>query len=978
MKIRTLSLFAGLLAFAGVQAAAPAAPKLTVQAYVNGALNVGIWLYESAYPTMTGAIGTSGLSYDVQMKGPGETDFTTLTSGWGLGTFNKNSYVFHCIYLPTNYIGAASLRIRAKNTAGETSDWVETDPLTATVNVRGQAIYGAGCNASAFDGRIDTFIDGTGNSGNDMWTGYLFPEEVRIKGIRYLARLDSHNSTIGSRYRNSFFQIASDASFSDATNVHQVPSDYDLVGDIRMTEVMFDEPVTCRAIRHWKLTGGYEQSDEVEFIPADPPFRPTLAIQPSDVTNFHPVVTWTVPPEAACTSCRLERSFFRTGPFTPLTGDLDPATDTLSFTDTGTYVGVPVYYRVTGVCGHPLFENATLASYVTPYTRMRRLDREWGKETTLLSGIRVLPGTNGVMRTDLFDHTRCFDGNTSTFVDEHQDRAYYPPIGLNFDVPVWVGGFGYICRNDNICYARVKNTRLYAANDYPALLDRVPVSDNVARYSQDTTFYYQACTTVPENGATCYFLFYDGEFYGNVAELMFFGWTEADVLAAPIATAPKSVTFARTADGLGLNVSWTAGANATGYLVERRVRGTEAWTEVATTAGDVLTCVDADLAQNYYEYRVTTQAELGTAASDPVVYPFYIPADGTGLSGVVGWPYSSVSAAPAQLTHEAPRGPEAINLDLAADAEVAPGVAGSAHLAWEGRIVLPFQGTYTFTLETDAGGAVFIDDASIANSWTGGTKTPSGGATLAAGEHAIRVDYRVNENGQPKRCVLRWSGAVADEIVPVSQLFPSAATPTFKVDDYTVQTYTQNRASHVVKRADGKYVVTATNQELGSLASLNLTALVRPWTGGFDCFMRVETGNAYGKAGVLVQNADGVFLQASVMTAGANASYGFRAYDSSTGKAPMLAGWKQYTSSSDWPSWVRLTRRANVFTMYWKKAAGDEWQEIGVWTDTDRLFARDVHVGMSVGGNGDGNPAQLIFSNVVLKPVSEGTVLTFR
>ena len=975
-----LSLFAGMLALAGgVHAAAPAAPKLTVQAYVNGTLNVGVWLYNSDFPTMTGVISTSDLTYDVQMKGPGDTDYALVTKGWGLGTFDKNNYKFHCIYLPTNYIGAATLRVRAKyKSTGETSDWVETEPLTATVNVRGQAIYGTGCNANAFDGRIDTFIDGTGNGGNDMWTGYLFPEPVRIKGIRYLARLDSHNSLIGSRYRNSYFQIASDASFSDAQNVHQVPASYDFTDKIRMTEVMFDEPVTCRAVRHWKLTGGYEQSDEIEFIPADPPFRPTLSIEPSDVTNFHPVVSWTIPAEAGCTSCRLERAFFRTGPFTPLTGDLNPATDTLSFTDTGTYVGVPVFYRVTGVSGHPSFEGETITSYTTTYTRMRRLDREWGRETALLPGLRVLPGTNGVMQTGNWDHSRCFDGNTSTFVDEHQDPAFRPPIGLNFEVPVWVGGFGYICRNDNACYSRIKNARLYAANDYPELADRVPVSGYPTRYSQDTTFYYQACTTIPEAGATCYFLFTEGEFYGNVAEVMFFGWTEADILAAPIATAPKNVMFARTADGLGLDVSWTPGANAKSYLVERRVRGTEDWTTVATTSANVLSCVDAGLAQNYYEYRVTTQGDLGTAASDAFVYPFYVPANGTGLSGVVGWPYSSHSAAPTQLANEAPRGPEAVNLDLAADAEVAPGVAGSAHLAWEGRIVLPFDGAYTFTLETDAGGAVFIDHAPVANIWTGGSKTSSGSTTLSAGEHNIRVDYRVNENGAPKRCVLRWGGAVADEIVPASQLIPSATPATFKVDGFTVQTYAQDKASHVEKRADGKLVVTGTNQELGNLANLNMTALVRPWSGGFDCSMRVANGNAYGKGTILVQNAEGAYLQAGVFLMNADSSYGLRAYDPATGTCPMLAGWTKYSGQSEYPSWVRLTRRGRVFTMYWKKNPADLWQEVKTWEDPAHLFTRDVHVGMSVCGNVGSNPAQLVLSDFAIKPISEGVVVIFR
>ena len=142
-------------------AAPPADPQLITQAYVNGALNVGIWWYEGKYPDYTGPLKSAGLSYDVQMKGPGETEWSDVSGGWD--TFDKNNDVFRCWYCRTNFVGSAMLRVRARNAAGETSGWVETDPLTATVNVKGTAIYGASCNGNAFDGRIGTWIDGTGD-----------------------------------------------------------------------------------------------------------------------------------------------------------------------------------------------------------------------------------------------------------------------------------------------------------------------------------------------------------------------------------------------------------------------------------------------------------------------------------------------------------------------------------------------------------------------------------------------------------------------------------------------------------------------------------------------------------------------------------------------------------------------------------------------------------------------------------------------
>ncbi|MDD6030455.1 MAG: PA14 domain-containing protein [Kiritimatiellae bacterium] len=951
-------------------AAPPADPQLITQAYVNGALNVGIWWYEGKYPDYTGPLKSAGLSYDVQMKGPGETEWSDVSGGWD--TFDKNNDVFRCWYCRTNFVGSATLRVRARNAAGETSGWVETDPLTATVNVKGTAIYGASCNGNAFDGRIGTWIDGTGNGGNDMWSGYLFDAPTRIKGIRYLARLD-HRKLAG-RYQNSLFQIASDASFSDATTVHAVAANY--MDITRMTEVYFDEPVTCRAIRHWKEFDSYEQSAEVEYIPADPPFRPVLDVSPSDVTNFYPVITWTLPADAGCTSCRLERSFHSDGPFTPLTDDLDPATDTLACMDEGAYVGVTAYYRVTGVCSHPTFEGRTMTSAVTPYTRARRLDRAWGAETVLLDGATVLPGTNGVMKTGLHDHNLCFDGNTATFVDEHQDAAFYPPIGLKFAQRAWVCGFGYICRNDNTCYYRVRNARLYAADDYPGLTDRVPVSVNAVQASQDTRFYYQACTEVPAGGAFCYFLYGGSDFFGNVAELMLFGWTEADTANAPVVVAPKQLAF--THRGAELDVAWTGAANASRYTLERRARGTETWTVVAVdTAATSFT--ETGLETGYYEYRVTAAGDLGTAVSDVFVYPFYQPADGTGLPGVVMWPFDSTETDPRQLAHETVLAPGTVDLHLAAADELAPGVTGPARLAWEGEVVAPFTGSYTFSLETDAGGAVFIDHVSVANSWTGGTKAPAGSINLTAGSHAIRVDYRVNEDNQARKCVLRWGGVVADEVIPASQLKPAGTAPSAQIDGFTSHVFGSSRCSHVERRGEGRYLVTGGDLDLGTKDALNLSTLLKPWSGSFDCEMYVSPGNAYGKCAIVVMSDAGDYLCPAINTAGARDSYGLVGYDAATGWQKSIHPWTLYSEDNQPQCWLRLTRLGQTFTMYWRKAESDAWTEVATWTDADRMFGRDVHLGMGVWCHGAGNnPVQFQVSRFAVKAMPGGTVLLFR
>ena len=140
-----------------------------------------------------------------------------------------------------------------------------------------------------------------------------------------------------------------------------------------------------------------------------------------------------------------------------------------------------------------------------------------------------MPFTNGLAHVDL---GKAFDGNAATFPDLYQETAWGKgPVGLDFGANVWVGGFGYICRNDNNCYDRITRTTLYCASgDDVELRDKVACSDRITRASQDTTFYYQPTTACPEAGARCWFLFESSpDFYCNVAELAFFGWTQADL-----------------------------------------------------------------------------------------------------------------------------------------------------------------------------------------------------------------------------------------------------------------------------------------------------------------------------------------------------------------------------------------------------------------------------------------------------------------
>ena len=145
-------------------------------------------------------------------------------------------------------------------------------------------------------------------------------------------------------------------------------------------------------------------------------------------------------------------------------------------------------------------------------------------------------------------------------------------------------------------------------------------------YSKDTTFYSEPVTSIPGEGARFWFLYansssraYNSPFYGNVAELMFFGWTAADKAAAPVVSSPTSITFARGA--AGPTVSWTAGNHVEAYTLKRRPRGETEWTDVTTVPAATLSYYDENLVTGFYEYCVVADGgEMGSATSDVFSY----------------------------------------------------------------------------------------------------------------------------------------------------------------------------------------------------------------------------------------------------------------------------------------------------------------------------------------------------------------------
>ncbi len=97
------------------------------------------------------------------------------------------------------------------------------------------------------------------------------------------------------------------------------------------------------------------------------------------------------------------------------------------------------------------------------------------------------------------------------------------------------------------------------------------------------------------------------------------------------------------------------------------------------------------------------------------------------------------------------------------------------YIRWTGKIRIPKDGNYTFTLESDDGSRLFIDGKQIIDhNGLHAMEEKSGDAELKAGDHALKVEFF--ENDVDAGCKFSWQPpGAAKEIVPATALFHESA-----------------------------------------------------------------------------------------------------------------------------------------------------------------------------------------------------------
>lgn len=875
----------------------------------------------------------TAMVYEVQRKTAQDSDFTTVQSNWYLTSGTSVTWRD-----PQTLFSDTQYRIRARNAAGN-SDWF-TFTATARNAATGTLMGVSGSymnNGMTFDknmdANIDTFFDGPESSGgNNLWSGIDLGAPRRLVGVRFVPRSVPLN-TWASRMTGGQFQVANDADFTAPVTVYTISSD---PAYTNMTAAPVTLSSDYRYVRYLSPDGGWGNASEVEFdLAPSAPKAPTglSVVRSGDLTNDWPVLSWAFAAKNLISSSVVYRATAPGGPYANCTPAGLAGT---TWTDTNLLVGVIYYCKVATLYmdGTTALESAK-SGYVT-YRRSERLERDWSNLTALKPGMTAFYDATEIW----YSADRLFDGDFSTFGDAGPSNS---KVGVDLGVRCGISWIRFSPRYTWI--NRVNGAVVQGANSsaYSPATTLATLSGSV--YGALTTLYVTDTNTYRYVFATRL----DGnEFYSNLCELELYGW-RTDSLTN-VMTAPLSVSFAPQTSAL--TVSWTPGTNLSSYRVERMpADGSGSWAAVGTTTDLTLSDPSPVLGVRYL-YRVASLRTLESgeevAYSDSYPVVAFVPGAGTGLKGYYHSGYSKAYAPGEKL--EKTQVDPTVDFTWSSGATLISGVASSTTnvlITWYGKVIVPYDGTYTFYTTTDDGAALRIDGQFVIDRWIGQTATTySAALALTAGEHSIRFDYYQDVGDASAK--LEWDGLGYRAVIPSSQLVP-VDLPSDSFDGWQGRSFNAPKLGyHLYDAGTGSLTLYSCGMDISGdseghhfvwqtikgpfLLEAKLNQNVDPLSTNAKALLMVRNGIESGRA----------FLAPARMATG-QLGYKARLADGATVTDLLL--WQGAPSN---PCWMRLKRSGNTFTTFVRDGDGDAWLPFHTFVDTNNVFGATMYAGFSV------------------------------
>ena len=835
--------------------------------------------------------------------------------------------------------------IRAINPVGE-SDWIALSAPDLSA-LSGDYIGTAGSynnmgdvGAKVFDGNVCTHFDSTDADSNSAWVGLDFGEVREVGSIRYMPRSEFPERMTGGK-----FQIAQDAGFSDPVTIAEVSGIPSVSG---VNEIVLPQPVFTRFIRYLAPSGSYGNVAEIEFdaingiltVPSD------FAVENGDSGV---VLSWTARGGSSMVKRVLVyRSSSQFGPWESVVpGGL--GLDVTSYVDTGCEPGMEWWYAL-AYADETAETVGNRCEALSVSLAGVLLERDSASDNGLREGCSFISRGVPYNNEESAGPKAAFDGSVATSCDLSTDDTWKTgndvAFGVDFgaDTPVIFRSAVACSRNDNYGnWGRLNGVVVCGSNDDNWYENYEVLSEPFA-----VTGSSQWITVNSQNGsfAAYRYLFVrkldpNAEFWGNVAELLFYGIRETDTdLVAP----PAEVEL--VAGSEGTLVSWSAGLNAQSYRVERKDGEESEWRMIADGI-DGLSYMDDTVVYDgtYYSYRVSSVSGETAYASHVTTKCLWVPASGTGLWGryfgnyfpnAAGEVFAGSGFAPTVQFDWGHGGPW--------------GLTDNFMASWTGKLVVPFDGDYTFGILHDDGAAIFIDGSNAyGNHWSSGG---NGSTTrhLTAGEHDFVVLFR--ENGGNAFCLLTWGGAVEAGPIPASQLIPV-------VPDELPPEWNGSRAfgSGIgyceFDQDDESYVLHHSSGDFWE-GNDNTMFVWRELEGDFIASARIESlaKDNNSKFGLMFRNeADNVSpvvsFNRTAYTQPSRFGWDVKGRLTAGGSIGNMAVQPSDDYSLSGTCYLRIRRNGNKFDFSLRETVNDPWTVCHTYVDEANVFEKRLLIGLS-------------------------------
>jgi MSHA biogenesis protein MshQ len=181
---------------------------------------------------------------------------------------------------------------------------------------------------------------------------------------------------------------------------------------------------------------------------------------------------------------------------------------------------------------------------------------------------------------------------------------------------------------------------------------------------------------------------------------------------------------------------------------------------------------------DYYEATDTAVVRMSWLAGQGLVGAYYNDYDEAGMGGVGGGISGDlVMTRPDVPLHyhwpvigaDPPRLPDDVEMSPKISADPARPMVPGNHFSvrWEGSVWADQPGVYTFTIRTDDGLRLWVDEQMITDDWNNGEREHESKVLLSSGRHEVRLEYYEQIWNAYAELIWAWSGMPEEIYLPI-------------------------------------------------------------------------------------------------------------------------------------------------------------------------------------------------------------------